>query len=107
MFPYSDYDLSVNDKYKNVYILIFDITEIDLGNGTASTFAINSGSTAGGVVLSGKITITNMEEDLPAATLYVDRVKAAGSPYFQVRLENTLNKLFGEYLFHIKKYKKQ
>lgn len=102
MTPY--YLFYANDK-KQQYLLSFDVEKMDIGSGTTSAFTVNGGTKTGGVILCGKITITDLSDKKDVCTLYVDRVKGKGSPHFHARIVNALEDLFGTQLFNIKHVK--
>ena len=87
------------------YMMCFNVEKMDVGSGTISSLSLNGGTKSGGVILSGKITISDLVNKEDVCTLYVDRVKGIGSPYFNVRIVNTLEELFGKQLFLIKDVK--
>jgi len=87
------------------YILNFNVEKMDVCSDAMSAFTINNGTKTGGVILCGKITISDLSNQENVCTLYVDRVKGMGSPHFHARIVNTLEELFGKQLFAIKKVK--
>ena len=110
MMPFSEFK---EDGRKPQYLLSFNIEKIDTGNGAESIETVNGGNKAGGAVLCGKITISNLADlaDQPNAsptdqqnvcTLYVDRVKGKGSVHLQARILNAIEDLFAKQLFFIK-----
>ena len=93
------------ERSANQYLLNFHVEKMDLGSGVASVMSVNTGTTSGGVILSGKITIYDLATKEKVCTLYADRVKGIGSPHLHARIVNTLEELFGRQLFFIKKTK--
>lgn len=93
------------ERSANQYLLNFHVEKMDLGSGVASVMSVNTGTTSGGVILSGKITIYDLATKEKVCTLYADRVKGIGSPHLHARIVNTLEELFGRQLFFIKKAK--
>lgn len=84
------------------YLLNFSVEKMDIGSGTASVISVNNGTTSGGVIMSGKITLYDLNSKEKVCTLYADRVKGPGSPHFHARIVNTLEELVGKQLFFIK-----
>lgn len=93
------------ERSANQYLLNFHVEKMDLGSGVASVMSVNTGTTSGGMILSGKITIYDLATKEKVCTLYADRVKGIGSPHLHARIVNTLEELFGRQLFFIKKAK--
>ena len=102
MVPYSN---QVNTNMPKQFLLNFNVEKMDVGSGVVSAMSVNGGTTSGGVILCGKITIYDLSSKEKVCTLYADRVKGIGSPHFHARIVNTLEDLFGKQLFFIKKVK--
>lgn len=102
MLPFSQLN---TDSQKQQYLLRFDVEKMDVGNGTLSAMTVNGGTKTGGVILCGKVTISELPDKKDICTLYVDRVKGQGSPHFNARILNALEDLCGMQFFNIKKVK--